>query len=136
MDCIFCKIAAGEIPSHKVYENDRVMAFLDIEPINPGHVLIVPKEHYADMQELPVDLLCELAKTAKHISPAVLKAVKSEGFNLGLNNGEVSGQSVKHFHWHLMPRFKDDGYELWPGKVYAEGEAQEVLAQIKANFTD
>lgn len=131
MDCIFCQIVAGEIPAHKVYEDDDILAFLDITPVNPGHTLVIPKQHYASMLELPDELLCRLAQTVKKIAPAVLAAVNSDGFNLGLNNGPVSGQIVLHFHWHIMPRFNGDGFDLWHGSKYQEGEAEAVMEKIK-----
>jgi len=136
MDCIFCKIAAGEIPSHKVYDDGLVMAFLDIAPVNPGHVLVVPKEHFSSLLEMPDDLLCRLAQTARKIAPAVLEAVGAKDFNLSLNDGEAAGQVVKHFHWHLMPRFKGDGHELWHGRAYGPGEAESLLAKIKENMPE
>ena len=134
MSCIFCQIVAGEIPSYKVYEDDRVLAFLDIAPVNHGHVLVIPKQHYADLLELPEETLCLLAKAVKKIAPAVLTATGAKGFNLGLNNGEVAGQVVKHFHWHIMPRFPDDGHELWSGGKYEAGEADEMAEKIKNNL--
>ena len=134
MNCIFCKIIAGEITSYKVYEDDKTLAFLDISPVNPGHTLVIPKEHYANMSELPDEILCHLAKVVKKIAPAILSAVGSQGFNLGLNNGSVSGQLVDHFHWHIMPRFEDDGWELWHGKTYGEGPAEEIIEKIKQSL--
>ena len=134
MNCIFCKIIAGEITSYKVYEDDKTLAFLDISPVNPGHTLVIPKEHYANMSELPDEILCHLAKVVKKIAPAILSAVGSQGFNLGLNNGSVSGQLVDHFHWHIMPRFEDDGWELWHGKTYGEGQAEEIIEKIKQSL--
>jgi histidine triad (HIT) family protein len=134
MDCIFCKIIAGEIPANKVYEDDQVLAFLDITPVNPGHTLVIPKKHYADLLELPEDELYLLAKAVKKIAPAVLEAVGSNGFNLGLNNGDSAGQLVKHFHWHIMPRFAGDGHALWHGNKYQEGEVEVVAEKIKNNL--
>ena len=134
MDCIFCKIVAGEIPAFKVYEDDDILAFLDITPVNSGHTLVIPKQHYASLLELPDELLCRLAQAVKKIAPAVLAGVNSDGFNLGLNNGPVSGQLVPHFHWHIMPRFDGDGFELWHGHKYADGEAEAVATEIKKNL--
>lgn len=130
-DCIFCKIAEGKIPSAKVYENERIICFLDINPVNNGHVLIVPKKHYENLQMIPEDLLCEVIKTAKKISPAIIKAVNADSLNIGVNNGKNAGQLVMHFHMHIMPRFSGDGYELWHGKQYKEGEMQKVAERIK-----
>ena len=130
MNCIFCKIISGEFPSHKVYEDDDILAFLDITPVNPGHTLVVPKQHYCDLLNLPEDLACKIVSVIKKITPAILAGVGTDNFNLGLNNGKKAGQAVDHFHWHIMPRFEDDGYELWHGREYKAGEAEEVLEKI------
>lgn len=133
-DCLFCKIITGEIPSYKIYEDDDVLAFLDITPVNPGHTLVIPKEHFANLLELPNDLACKIVSVIKKITPAILAGVGAESFNLGLNNGSLAGQLVNHFHWHIMPRFNGDGYELWHGQAYGEGEAKEVMNKIKSNL--
>jgi len=130
-DCLFCKIIAGEIPAYKVYEDKDVLAFLDITPANPGHTLVVPKMHYKNLLELPSELSNKLIGVVKNISPAIIKGVGSTAFNVRQNNGQLAGQSVNHFHWHVIPRFESDGYELWPGKEYPEGGAEEALKKIK-----
>ena len=130
-DCIFCKIIAGDIPSYKVYENDKVLAFLDITPVNPGHTLVVSKEHYENLNDLPQELASKIIQAVKKIAPAVVKAVGADGFNLNLNNGPAAGQIVNHVHFHIVPRKIGDGYELWSGKEYGEGEAQIILDKIK-----
>ena len=133
-DCIFCKIIAGDIPSYKVYENDKVLAFLDITPVNPGHTLVVSKEHYENLNDLPEELVSKIIQAIKKIAPAVVKAVGADGFNLNLNNGPAAGQIVNHVHFHIVPRKIGDGYELWSGKEYGEGEAQIILDKIKNNL--
>lgn len=133
-DCIFCKIISGEIPSYKVYEDDKVLAFLDINPINPGHTLLIPKEHYENTLETPDELLQHMLATVKKITPAILQAVGVEAWNLGVNSGKESGQIVFHTHWHIMPRFESDGHQHWHGKPYQEGEAEEVTKKIKNNI--
>ncbi len=130
-DCIFCKIVKGEIPCHKVYEDDDVLAFLDISPVNPGHTLVIPKRHYADLLELPEVEAQTLIARIKKIAPAVISGVESRAFNLNLNNGKIAGQEVGHFHWHIVPRFEGDGRELWHGRPYGEGEAEAILEKIK-----
>lgn len=135
MSCIFCKIFAGEIPSHKVYEDDKVVAFLDINPVNPGHVLVVPKAHYELMAQMPEDALSAVVGAVNRVSQGVLKAVGADGFNLYLNNGKTAGQLVPHFHWHIIPRFSGDGLELWHGKTYGEGEAEIMAGKIKENVS-
>ena len=132
--CIFCKIIAGEIPAYKVYEDDDVLAFLDITPVNSGHTLVIPKKHYPNLLELPEEMACKIVSIIKKITPAILAGVVAKDFNLGLNNGKLSGQVVDHLHWHIMPRFEGDGYDLWHGKSYGEGQAEEVLRKIKENF--
>ncbi|PIR93008.1 HIT family protein [Candidatus Falkowbacteria bacterium CG10_big_fil_rev_8_21_14_0_10_43_10] len=135
-DCVFCKIIKGELPSYKVYEDDLIMAFLDINPINKGHTLVVPKEHYKSTLETPDDLVKHLAVITNKISRAVLKATGARACNIGINNGAESGQIIFHTHWHIMPRFAGDGYELWKGKdtTYGEGEIESVAKKIADNI--
>ncbi|MFA6593843.1 MAG: HIT family protein [Candidatus Buchananbacteria bacterium] len=133
MDCVFCKIIAGEIPSAKVYEDDKFLAFLDIAPVNLGHTLIIPKAHHETLLDLPADDACQLLGLVQKIAPAVLSATGAKGFNLMLNNGQVSGQVVGHVHFHIVPRSEDDGLKLWPGHPYAEGQIQELADKIKMN---
>ncbi len=128
MDCLFCKIVKGEIPSSKVYEDDELIAFLDIKPVNPGHVLIVPKAHYASLLETPEVLAGSMLALVPSLGKAVMQATKSEGFNVGVNTGRVAGQIVDHVHLHIMPRHANDGYELWHGKPYESNEAMHSLA--------
>ena len=134
MDCIFCKIVTGEIPSYKIYEDENVLAFLDITPINPGHTLVIPKKHYKNIIDTPDELLQGMALAVKKIAPAIIKAVKADAWNLGANNGAVAGQIVMHTHWHIMPRFTNDGHHLWYGKPYADGEIAEVAQRITDNI--
>jgi histidine triad (HIT) family protein len=130
-DCLFCKIIRKEIPATIIHENDRVIAFLDIKPVNPGHLLIVPKKHFDDYVSTSEDALREMAVAAKRMGQAVMLALGVPGFNLGVNNGRVAGQLVDHVHLHLMPRFEHDGYELWHGKIYKEGEMEEVAEKLR-----
>lgn len=130
-DCVFCKIITGEVPSAKVYENDNVLAFLDINPVNPGHTLIIPKDHFENLSATPEDVLQELVVTSKKVAAAVLKAAGSGGFNLTVNNGAEAGQVVPHTHFHVIPRFNGDGHRLWAGKAYAAGEMEEMKEKIK-----
>lgn len=132
MSCIFCKIIAGEIPSHKVYEDDKVIAFLDISPVADGHVLVVPKAHYELMAEMPEDALIAAILAVKRVAEGVLKAVGASSFNLYLNNGKEAGQLVPHFHWHIIPRHSADGLELWHGGSNPEGKAAELKEKIAA----
>lgn len=114
-DCLFCKIIAGEIPAAKIYEDELTFAFLDIKPVNPGHTLVVPKTHAVGIADASDDALAAVMRTVKRIAPHILAAVGTDGFDLGVNEGVVAGQLVPHLHFHLMPRFADDGLELWHG---------------------
>jgi len=130
MDCVFCKIARGELSSYKVYEDENFLAFLDITPVNPGHVLLIPKEHYKDLFELPNNVLREMAPLLKKVARAVKGGMQVGSINIGMNNGKAAGQLVGHAHIHIMPRFEGDGYKLWHGEKYSAGEAEKVLEKI------
>ena len=114
-DCIFCKIIAGDMPAHKIYEDDKAFVFLDIHPINPGHALIIPKKHEENFLKSSEEDMCHLVKVAQKIAPAILKAMGAESFNIGFNVGRGAGQVIFHTHMHLIPRFPADGHELWQG---------------------
>lgn len=133
-DCIFCKIIAGTIPSMKVYENDKVFAFLDISPVNPGHTLVVPRAHHADLLETPDDVLNDMITRTKKIAAAIMKAVNADGFNVGINTKPAAGQAVFHTHLHIMPRFKGDGLRHWPQKKLSDEEMKRVQDAIKAQL--
>jgi len=133
-DCIFCKIVKGEITCAKVYENHRYIAFLDTGPVNPGHTLVIPKEHYEDLLNTPDNVLDGMLNDSKKIAKAVLQAVGADGFNLGINVGKTSGQLVSHLHIHIMPRFPNDGHHLFKQGKYAEGEMQKVANRIRQNL--
>lgn len=130
-DCIFCKIINNEIPSQKVYEDDYVIAFLDINPVNPGHTLVVPKSHQEDVLHADEETLKELIVATKKVADAILKALGYKGFNIEVNNGSVAGQIVGHLHFHIVPRRQDDGLRHWPGKSYQSAQMQEVARKIK-----
>lgn len=110
--CIFCKIVAGEIPSHRVYEDDHVLAFLDINPTSRGHTLIIPKEHYTALVSTPPDVLAKLTAVLPKISAAVTRATDAQGFNLLQSNGACAGQIIAHIHFHVIPRRGGDGIRL------------------------
>jgi histidine triad (HIT) family protein len=130
-NCIFCKIIRKEIPAHVVYEDESTLAFLDINPINPGHVLVIPKAHHADLLSTPDELLREVMSVARKIAQASITALNAPGFNIGVNNGAAAGQVVPHVHLHVMPRFQNDGHELWHGKPYGAGEAERAAEAIR-----
>ena len=130
-DCIFCKIVRKEIPSTMVYENHKTVAFMDIKPTSPGHVLVVPKEHHADFASTPADQLGDIAAVAQKIARAATEAFGAQGFNIGVNIGRAAGQLVDHMHLHVIPRYDGDGLELWHGKPYAEGEMERLADKLK-----
>ena len=130
-NCIFCKIVSGELPSYKVYENKYTLAFLDINPVGLGHVLVISKKHYPSIEDTPEEELCEIIKTVKKVGKALKQGLGVEGYNVLKNNDPVAGQIIPHNHFHLIPRKEGDGLHLWPQKKYKEGEAEEVLKKIK-----
>ena len=125
-DCLFCKIIKKEIPADFVYENDKIVAFLDIHPCNKGHTLVVPKEHHADLLETPDDVLGDILCRTKKIAPAIMKAVNAEGFNSIFNTKPAAGQVVFHTHMHIIPRYKDDGLKHWPEKPTTPEELKKI----------
>lgn len=106
-DCIFCKIAAGEIPSRKIYEDNDLIAIMDLNPTSKGHSLIIPKEHYTNIYDIDEEIAGKVMKTAKKLATKMTVALNCDGFNLLQNNGETAGQTMFHFHMHLIPRYKD-----------------------------
>ena len=133
-DCIFCKIVAKEIPCYKVYENEKVLAFLDLFPINKGHCLVIPKEHHTNIFCLPPDLLQEITLTGQKIARAIQEIVKPDGMNLQQSNEKAAGQEIFHYHLHLVPRFFDDGVKLPMGGEKGNHEELQSLAQEIALF--
>lgn len=133
-DCIFCKIVKKEIPADVVYEDENFLGFLDITPVNPGHVLLIPKEHYENLYDMPDELLGKAGPLLKKLAIAVKKGVDAEGINIGMNNERPAGQLVFHAHFHIMPRFVDDGYEHWHGSPYKEGEAKQTAQKIRGKI--
>lgn len=130
METIFEKIISGDIPANKVYEDEKTFAFLDAEPVNPGHTLVVPKEPRRDIYEIPEGELIAVMKTVRKLAPAIKESVAADGINLHNNNEPAAGQKVFHFHVHIIPRFADDGFTHWQGKEnYHEGEDGEKIAQ-------
>ena len=130
-DCIFCKILKGEIPCTKIYENDLVLAFLDINPINPGHTLVIPKEHHVSLTTVPDECLAEILKVSTAIGRALVKLKEYDGFNLHQSNGDCAGQVVPHVHMHIVPRVGTDGFSWnWRTLQYSGGEASETAKKI------
>lgn len=128
-DCIFCKIIAGEIPCSKVYETETILAFLDIAPVSQGHALVIPKGHYPQVWDLPNKLGPELLVAQKVVGRALMTITGAQGLNIGMNNFIAAGQLVMHAHYHLIPRFDNDGLTLWPGKSYESMDEMNALAE-------
>jgi len=121
-DCVFCKIIKGDIPSSKVYEDENCYAFLDIAPLSWGHTLIIPKQHYEHITEMPPEQVAALSSVIPKLAAAVIKATDAEGLNVLQNNGAVAGQAVAHLHVHLIPRHSGDGLGYrWNAKQYPQG---------------
>ena len=130
-NCIFCKIANGEIPSRTIYEDDAFRVILDLGPATKGHALILPKDHYEDFFSLPEDTARDAISVAKKIAPKMKANLHADGFNLVQNNGEPAGQTVMHFHLHLIPRYANDGQNiLWKPTEPSAEELDQVKAQI------
>jgi histidine triad (HIT) family protein len=126
-NCIFCKIANGEIPSYKVYEDDKALAFLDIAPVSPGHTLIIPKKHFQNMESIPDDELIHSIKVVKKIGQVIKKKLNAPGYNISVNNDPIAGQIVPHLHFHVIPRKEGDGLKLWPQEKIDPKKAMEIL---------
>ncbi len=129
--CIFCKIINGEIPCYKVYEDEKIFAFLDIHPVNKGHTLVVPKKHAVNIYDIEESEIAEMVKTGKKLALKIREVTKAEGMNIHMNNEKAGGQAVFHAHIHLIPRYEGDGLTHWPSKGgYADGEAEELAKDI------
>lgn len=130
-NCIFCKIANGEIPSKTLFEDDEFRVILDLGPAAKGHALILPKDHYANLYELPEETASKVMLLAKKMAVQMTDKLKCDGFNLVQNNGEVAGQTVFHFHMHLIPRYKNDNQTIgWKPGEPSQEELEEIRAQI------
>ena len=135
-DCIFCRIAAGEISSDTVYEDDDFRVILDLNPGSRGHMLIIPKEHYQDIYELSDECGMKLMAVAKKMAVAAKKALKADGINLVQNNEEAAGQSVPHFHMHVIPRYKDETERIvcWNPKSSDPDEQAAIAEAIRSEL--
>lgn len=135
-DCIFCKMVAGEIPAVKVYEDEAVLAFLDIGPISDGHTLVIPKVHCGKVHECDPQVLADVWLRLGRIAGAIARAMKADGYNVLCNNGRAAGQIVDHLHFHIVPRRTGDGvFTEWPAYKYPEGRSAEIAEKIRRNLT-
>ncbi|MEA2112992.1 MAG: HIT family protein [Patescibacteria group bacterium] len=129
-DCLFCKIVSGEIPCHKVYEDKNFLAFLDINPANLGHTLIIPKKHSKNILEMDDELSKEMIIIIKKISKKIKTSLKSDGINILMNNEAGAGQIIFHTHVHIIPRFLDDGLKHWPSKKITNIELEKIRNKL------
>ena len=132
-NCIFCKLANGEIPTATIYEDDEFKVILDLGPATKGHALILPKEHYANIYEIDEEVAGRAFKLAKKMVTKLTEVLGCDGYNIVQNNGEAAGQTVFHFHMHLIPRYENDGQHiLWnPGE-----STPEELEEIRKTITE
>lgn len=136
MDCIFCKIAEGAIPSTTVYEDNDFRVITDINPANYGHCLVICKEHYGNIVEMPKELTSKAFVVAKKVASAVKKVTGCDGINVLQNNGEAAGQTVFHFHIHIIPRFDNDKVTIDFGNINADSEKIKAVGEeIKKNIS-
>lgn len=130
-NCIFCKIANGEIPSRTLYEDERYRVILDMGPATRGHALVLPKEHFENLYEIPDEWAAGALAAAKKVAGLMKDKLGTDGLNLVQNNGAAAGQTVMHFHMHIIPRYKNDNANiLWKPTSPSAGELDDVLRQI------
>lgn len=131
-DCLFCKIIKGEIPCTKIYEDEKTLAFLDIQPTVEGHCLVLPKKHEETILKTSSEDIKAVFETVQRISPAIMKATKSQGLNIIINTNKQAGQVIMHTHIHLIPRKENDGLKLWPQqKDYPKDKLEATAVKIK-----
>ena len=131
-NCIFCKIVKGEIPAAKIYEDEYASAFLDANPNNHGHTLVVPKTHAKNILDVSEDTLARMMPVVKKVSKAVFEGMGAAGLNITINNERPAGQVIFHLHIHIIPRFEGDGLKVWTRKMpYKNGEMEQVAEKIK-----
>ncbi|MCI5518087.1 HIT family protein [Roseburia sp. MUC/MUC-530-WT-4D] len=133
-NCIFCKLANGEIPTNAIYEDEDFKVILDASPASKGHALILPKEHYANIYEIDDEVLAKASKLAKKIITHEKDVLKCDGYNVVQNNGEVAGQTVFHYHMHLIPRYaSDDNTNVieWKHKEFTDDEMAQICKEMK-----
>ena len=134
-NCIFCKLANGVFATNSIYEDENFNVILDVSPATKGHALILPKAHYADIHEMPEELLAEAIKVAQKVIKHAAPILGCDGYNVLQNNGTAAGQTVFHLHIHFIPRWKDDAVNVkWAPLSYADGEAAKLAEAIKARL--
>ncbi len=130
-NCIFCKIINGDIPSRKIYEDENFVVMMDVSPASKGHSLLLPKEHYANLFEMPEELCEEVLKVAQKVAKQMVVALHADGINLLQNNGAAAGQTVFHYHMHLIPRYEGEEQMLtWEPQSYSAEEMNKIQTTI------
>jgi len=136
MDCIFCDIIGKNESAEILYENESIISFLDIRPVNYGHTLVIPKKHYENFLSVPSEVLGDLIQATQMLSAAILKSLAPDGFNIVVNNGVAAGQSIFHFHFHIIPRFQSDDFKFRPNlKSYRDGTMEKFAEKIRLAIT-
>lgn len=134
MSCIFCDIIEGKSKAEIIYEDENIISFLDIRPVNFGHALVIPKGHHKDFISVPEDELKYLIRGTQIVSRAIMDSLKPDGFNIVANNGTAAGQSVFHFHFHIIPRFMQDDFKFKPNlKSYESDSMKEFADKIRSS---
>ncbi len=133
-DCVFCKIVSGAIPSQKIFDDDAVCAFLDAFPISRGHTLLIPKIHFDRFDLVPQAIIVRLASKLHYLAPRIAAVMQADGFNLGMNNGPAAGQVVQHVHWHIIPRYNNDGLRHWPNRTVGAAELDQIGNEIRSRI--
>ncbi|MAE63562.1 MAG: diadenosine tetraphosphate hydrolase [Phycisphaeraceae bacterium] len=130
-ECIFCRIVSGTIPCHRLYEDEDVLGFLDVGPVSRGHALIIPKGHWATLDQVPADVAAAAMRVAPRLSRAIMNATGAEAWNVLQNNGKLAHQAVDHVHFHIIPRTSDAGLEIgWPSGSLGDEDAAALVAAI------
>lgn len=129
-NCLFCKIINGEIPSYKIYEDNDIFVILDINPVSIGHALVLPKKHFEMLETTDDEVLAKMIVISKKIGQKIKKILKSDGFNININNGKSAGQIIFHTHFHIVQRFENDNLKLWPADETESRKVQEIYQTI------
>lgn len=135
--CIFCRIVAGEIPCHRLHEDERVLAFLDVGPLSLGHALVIPKAHYARLEEMPGELAAACMQVTPKLAKAILNVTGATAFNVLQNNGKLAHQEVQHVHFHIIPKTETSGLGIgWPAGKLAEDVGKDLRTKVVAAVED
>ena len=134
-DCIFCKMVAGQVPVTKIYEDEVVLAFLDIGPVSDGHTLVIPKEHFVRLDECPEAVITSVARKLGAVATAIIQAVQADAYNIVNNNGRSAGQLIDHIHFHIIPRRSGDGVIRYSEhSQYPPGRLEELAQLIRQSI--